>query len=186
MNAVAVPASSRRRWVSLVVLALLIGGPLGWSVWALYAAAVTAGINEGQSTALAGLQSRLSKLRAEGGAAFQTQSVYLPGATSAIAGAALQKLIADSVTGAGGRVVESEFARTEAVPDDPGRVDLRVSFDAEIVSLQHILFQLETGLPILTMRGLTVQSAGAEQVPNTESPPLRVILLVGGYWEAGK
>jgi hypothetical protein len=66
---------------------------------------------------------------------------------------------------------------------DPGRVDLRVSFDTEIVGLQSILHQLETGTPILLARSLTVQSGGAGEIVETESPPLRVVMVVGGYRE---
>jgi hypothetical protein len=182
------PSSTRRRIVSLLVLALMIVAPLGWAAWASYAAVVTAGNNAVQAQTLAGLRDRLARL---GGAQtgepiVDPESVFLPGETPAIAGAALQKLVADGIGAAGGRVVQSEFTQTEGAADDPGRVDLRVSFDAEIVSLQKILFELETRLPILIVRGLTVQSAGADQVPETESPPLRVIMVVGGYWEAAE
>jgi hypothetical protein len=56
-----------------------------------------------------------------------------------------------------------------------------VSFDADILSLQRILHQLETGMPILLVRSIDVQTS--TEATEEASPPLRVLMLVGGYWE---
>jgi hypothetical protein len=109
-------------------------------------------------------------------------SVFLPGETPAIAGAALQRIVATTVETASGRVTESEISPSES-EEDPGRVDLRVSFDTEIVGLQKILFDLETGSPILLIRDLSVQTGSEAADMEDSSPPLRVVAVVGGYWE---
>ena len=62
-------------------------------------------------------------------------------------------------------------------------IDLLVSFDTEIVSLQRVLFEIETGVPVLIVRSLTVQSGTVGDFVDTESPPLRVVILVSGYQE---
>ena len=187
MKALAAPAISTERVTALLVVAALVLAPGLWIAWSLYASSVVAGTVRSQSAALAGLRGRLTALSSGTASAdaLNAASVFLPGETPAIAGAALQRLVADTIAAAGGRVLESEFAPVEAAAEDPGRVDLRVSFETEIVGLQQILFALETGLPALTVRGLDVQSpAAAEAAAATDSPPLRVDLLAGGYWEA--
>ena len=79
-------------------------------------------------------------------------SVYLPGKSPAIAGAALQRIVATTVEGAGGRVVQSEISRTETPEQEPGSVNLRAEFETDIVGLQRIIFELETGAPILMVQ----------------------------------
>jgi hypothetical protein len=181
------PASAGSRLPALVLLGLMIALPLAWVIWSLNAASVVAAGNRSQATLLAGLEQRLSALAekpAGAGPAVDAKLIYLPGGTPAIAGAALQQLVGDAVEAAGGKIVESEVSRVEPTEEDPGRVDLRVSFDAEIVSLQNILFGLETGAPLLFLRSLDVQSDAAQEVSADQSPPLRIVMLVGGYWEA--
>jgi hypothetical protein len=178
-------AVGRSRIVALLVVALLILVPAVWIGWSLHAAALAAETKESQSVLLAGLRQRLAGLGQgpEGTTPVDAGSIYLPGETPALAGAALQRLIADTVEAAGGRVTESEFASAEPSEEDPGRVDLRVSFETEIESLQRILFELETGVPILLLQGLDIRAIGATEVAATESPTLRVVMLVGAYWE---
>jgi hypothetical protein len=111
--------------------------------------------------------------------------VYLPGKTAAIAGAALQSVVTGVINEAGGRVAETEFSPVDPADNDPTRVDLRVSFEAEIVSLQRILFGLETGVPLLQVRSLTTQTGGAAEAVDSPNPKLRVVVVVGGYREPG-
>jgi hypothetical protein len=175
-----------RRIVALLFLSLLVLAPLVWIAWSLHAASLAAESIRTQSETLAALGARLSVLRADAGSGeAAAASVFLPGETPAVAGAALQRLVATTVEAAGGRVTESEIAPGES-PEDPGRVDLRVSFDTEIVGLQKILFDLETGSPILLIRDLSVQTSRETADIEGSSPPLRVVAVVGGYWEAEK
>jgi len=173
-----------RRIGALLLLSLLILAPVVWIAWSLHAASLAAESIHTQSETLAALRSRLSALTADASRAEEAAaSVFLPGETPAIAGAALQRLVAATVESAAGRVTESEIAPTES-EEDPGRVDLRVSFDTEIVGLQKILFDLESGSPILLIRDLSVQTGGETAEMADASPPLRVVAVVGGYWEA--
>ncbi len=188
MRAVAPAASSRRRIAALLAVAIMLVGPATWVAWSLHSASLLDAAVSSQSGLLRGLQDRLREFEpgsGGAGAAADAGSVFLPGETPAIGGAALQRIVADSVEAVEGRLVESEVVRVETAEAEaePGRIDLRVSFDAEIVSLQRLLFELETGVPILLVRSLTVQSGGAGEVVETESPPLRVVMLVGGYRE---
>jgi hypothetical protein len=187
MNAIGSKASGGRRIAALLAVALLVVAPATWVAWSLTSASVLAGSVRGQSSLLGELRQRVAQFgpRPDNVDIAGAGSIYLPGETAAIAGAELQRAVVAAIESAGGRLVESEVARAETTEADaePGRVDLRVSFDTEIVGLQSILFALETGTPILLVRSLTVQSGGAGEVAETESPPLRVVMLVGGYRE---
>lgn len=181
------PVPGRNRIASLTLVALMIVGPIVWAVWSLSAASAVAETTESQKVLLAGIRQRLAKQQGNlqtTGSEPDAASIHLPGDTPAIAGAALQTLVAGAVGNAGGRVVETEFERVEATEEEPGRVDLRVAFDAEIVTLQKILFQLESGMPVLLVRSLSIQSPGAAAEGGDASPPLRVNLLVSGYLQA--
>ena len=186
MKAIVAQAVSTRGAVALLVVACMVIIPAIWTAWSLYAASVVAETVRSQSAVLAGLNERLAALAggsAGAAAPGEGASVHLPGGTAAVAGAALQRLVADKIAAAGGRLVESEFAPVDAAEEDPGRVDLRVSFETDIVGLQRVLYELESGLPILLVRTLTVQSPGATEIAAMANPPLRVDMLVGGFWE---
>ncbi len=178
------PIGSPRRIVALLVVSLMIIIPALWIAWSLSAALAVAESITDQSETLASLQSRLSALAAGSkGAQANSASVYLPGKTPAIAGAALQRIVANTIEGAGGRLAESEISRSESAEEEPGVVKLRVSFDTDIVNLQRIIFGLETGAPILMLQAVTVEAAETAGASEGESPGLSVVLLVQGYWE---
>ncbi len=188
MSALTRSVPGRNRLLALATFGLIVVAPISWAAWSLNAASVAAETISSQSLLLDGIRQRLSALKSSPqGANSPTDaaSIYLPGATASIAGAGLQRIVADAIQSAGGRLVESEFARGEPSEEEPGRVDLRVAFDADTVTLQTILFQLESGMPVLLLHALSIQSSGATEAAEGASPPLRVTLLVGGFWEAG-
>lgn len=187
MTALTRSVPGRGRLMALMAFALMIVLPIGWAAWSLNAASVAAETIRSQSVLLDGIRQRLSAQQASpqgAGSPTDQASIYLPGETASIAGAGLQRIVADAIQSAGGRLVESEFARGEPSEEEPGRVDLRVAFDAEIVTLQQVLFQLESGMPVLLLHALSIQVSGATEIAEGASPPLRVTLLVGGFWEA--
>ena len=186
MTTLAARALSPRRAAALAAVAALVLIPALWTAWGLHAAGLVAATVREQSAVLAGLKERIASLGAGGESAGAAEGAFLPGGTAAVAGAALQALVAETIAAAGGRLVESEFAPVDAAEEDPGRVDLRVSFETDIVGLQRILYDLESGVPILLGRSLTVQSPGATEVAAMANPLLRVDMLVGGYWEAAE
>lgn len=176
---------SPRRIAALLVVGLLILAPLFWITWSLSAASVIAASNREQADALSALQARLSAFAAGANdTKVNMASVYLPGKSPAIAGAALQRIVANTVAGAGGHVVQAEISRSEAAQEqEPGAVSLRAEFETDINGLQKIIFDLETGAPILTVRTLTVE-AKDNTATDAANPELSVIVLVRGYWEA--
>ena len=176
-----VSAGQGKRIAALLAVAFIILAPALWIIWGLYAASLTAESNRTQREMLAALQARIDGLApAENSGAADPASVFLPGETPAIAGAALQRLVTSTIATAGGRVTESEISAVEA-EDDPGRVELRASFDTEIVGLQKILYELERGMPVLLLRTLDVQSG--DVTLGEPSPALRVVMEIAGRWE---
>jgi hypothetical protein len=186
MNGPTRAAPGRRRIAALFVVALILVVPATWVAWSLQSVAVLEDTVRSQAILLQGLRNRLAEFEpgeTSPGDAADAESVFLPGDTAAIAGAALQRIVAEAVEGVGGRLVESEVVRVETAEEEPGRIDLRVSFDTEIVSLQRVLFEIESGVPILIVRSLTVQSGTVGELVETESPLLRVVIMVSGYQE---
>lgn len=180
----AISAGQGKRIAALLVVALVILAPTLWVAWSLYAASLVAESNRAQREMLNALQARLEGLTPRDNPdATDPQSVFLPGETPAIAGAALQRLVATTIEAAGGRVTESEISPAEA-EEDPGQVELRASFDTEIIGLQKILFDLESGAPILLLRKLDVQSG--DVASGEPSPVLRVVMEIAGRWEAAE
>jgi hypothetical protein len=179
----AVPASEDLRRVGILSGgALILAIPMLWIGWSLAAASEAAEAVRIRSDTLASLRDRLTALEPDSldpitGAA----GLYLPGATAAIAGAALQRVITASVEEAGGRVAETEVAPAEASEDASGGVDLRVSLDTDIVGLQRILFKLETGLPILILDDLSIQAPETMGEAGSPNPVLHVVMRVRGY-----
>ncbi|MGH6926259.1 MAG: type II secretion system protein GspM [Propylenella sp.] len=165
----------------LAVGALLLVAPVLWIGWSLAAASEASEEVRQRSETLAALRERIPGLAAGGeeGTAAGVGSPYLPGETAAIAGAVLQRIVADTIMQAGGRLAESEI--TPAEEGGSSRVDLRVSFDTDINGLQRILFDLETGAPILFLNSLNVQMVNALGEADPNQPGLRVVVLVGGY-----
>lgn len=182
----AVSLGSPRRIAALLVVALMILAPLLWIFWSVGTASTVAESNRAQSEALEALKVRLAALNAgssDGRA--DAASVFLSGETEALAGAALQRLVATTVEEAGGRLEESEISRPEGPEGEPGAVSLRVSFNADIAGLQRILFELETGAPILMLEALTIEAKEAATAEaEDEGPTLSVVMLVRGYREA--
>ena len=176
---------SPKRIAALLVVALIIVAPLAWIVWSLAAATTIAAANRDQAEMLASLQTRLKALAASAkGEQADEASIYLPGESPAIAGAALQRIIANTVQAAGGRLIQSEIARPDATASvpEPGVVNLRTEFETDIVGLQRVIFDLETGAPILMVQAVTIEAS--QSASDSANPRLSIVLLVRGRWEA--
>jgi len=110
-------------------------------------------------------------------------NLLLEGSTTGIAGAKLQKLIADIVAEHGG--VASSLQLLPVNEEGPlGRVALRLSINVDIDGLRDIVHAIETGTPLLFIDDLTVHTA-EQKNGDTPDPyylgPLEVNLEVSGY-----
>lgn len=130
----------------------------------------------------------LEQLRARKGLAglrFSTEppagSAYIEGQTATVAGAALQQRIGAVVAEAGGAVLSSELDLHEAGAEG-GRIVLAVACDIDQPGLQRALYEIEAGMPVLTVDRLTAQTAAGDE--KSATPRLRVQIAVSGQWRA--
>ncbi len=133
---------------------------------------------------VAALQTRLrlyegrSPLAAPASEASPRVSPFLEGDTVAIAGAALQKRVADAVQSAGGAVVSTELALDGA----DGALKLTGNIEIAQAGLQTLLYDLETGAPYVFVDKLSAQSPRV--YGQNDSETLRVALVASGKWRA--
>jgi hypothetical protein len=183
-----VSAGARERPLRRVATgALAVALPLGALVFAgatFLRAGETGALAERQAATVAALERRVARLGTRDDKAVDVSAIYLPGDGPELARAELQKLLAEGVDAAGGRLIETQepgAERASETPDD-GRVELRVTFDATNDGLLDVLHGLETRLPLLTIERLEARrldAGGAEADP--EDPTLRASIVVRGY-----
>lgn len=110
-------------------------------------------------------------------------SPYIQGQTATVAGAALQQRIGAVLAQAGGAVVSSEVDLREAGADN-GRIALLVACDLDQNALQRALYEIEAGMPVLTVDRLTAQTAPGDE--KSAAPRLRAQLAISGQWRAAQ
>lgn len=183
------PSNPLRRSLALLLAAAAVLVPLLASLlMVLEAGDIRAGLPT-RERHLSELDKRISAMRQTADTAPAdgrgTALLYLEGRTSAIAGASLQEVIAGIVEGSGGRLIETDLLRRDDTADEPDRIDLRVTFDADHAALQQALHAAETGLPLLFVRQLDVRAPIARPEDAVSDPLLRVSLVVSAYWKGG-
>jgi general secretion pathway protein M len=117
-----------------------------------------------------------------------TIAYYLTGATDALAAAALQARVTGLIEGSGATLLSVQtLASTEE--GSLRRVAIRLQMTAEIGSLVRLLHGLETGIPLLFVDNLEIQSQAAPVVEQAAPPP-GAPLIVGfdlyGYLPPGQ
>jgi len=184
MNGAAFLASVDRRRSFLAatafafaVLMLLLVGAIAcvnlWQSWTDYSSAEQNFVQLRQRTGLAGL--RLAVAPPSGSAAIEGQ-------TATVAGAALQQRIGALIASAGGAVLSSELDLREGAAEG-GKIALVVSFDIDQNGFQRVLYEIEAGMPVLTVDRLNAQTAPGEE--KSAMPRLRAQFSVSGVWRVG-
>jgi general secretion pathway protein M len=108
-------------------------------------------------------------------------SPFLEGQTVTVASAALLERITSIITRAGGSVVSSEIEQSAAQSKD-GYVTAIANCELEQAALQHVLYDIEAGLPVLFIDQLVVQTSTL----SGEGGRMRVLLGVSGLWPGVK
>ena len=131
---------------------------------------------------LARLERRAPALSSE--AAWNSDSVpsgspFLNGQTVTMASAALLQQITAAIAGAGGKVVSSEVA-PQSERSNEGFVRVIANCEIEEGALQHLLYDIEAGMPFLF-----VDQFVAEAPPNAGGQ-MHVLLGVSGLWLGAK
>jgi general secretion pathway protein M len=115
-----------------------------------------------------------------------TAAYYLSGATDALAAAALQARVTALVEGSGASLLSIQTL-TSTEERGMRRIAIRLQMTAEIAPLVRVLHGLETGIPLLFVDNLELQSQAAPAIePDTAqaSAPLIVGFDLYGYLPA--
>ncbi len=175
---------SQRLIATCLAAALIIGSTI-WIAGTMIGISSSEEIVERQQGLLANLDARVEQAgikSGDGPAPGQDLTrIYLAGDTIAVSGAGLQQSASQIIESAEGRIQETQiFAEGQSDPE-PGRVDLRVSFEITNDGLQKVLHRMETGLPFLTVRSLTIRPVSARSQTDDDEPPLKVEVVVAGH-----
>jgi general secretion pathway protein M len=114
-------------------------------------------------------------------------SPFVEGATVTVAGAALLQRLAGAVTRVRASILSTQVD-LQGPLSKQGFVAATVSCELEQPALQQLLYDLEAGMPFLSVDHLAVQAptvaAGASN--GTGSGKLRVLISVSGQWQGAR
>jgi general secretion pathway protein M len=132
----------------------------------------------------------LEQLRSREGRAVPAQASatetnpFLEGTTLTVASAALLQRVNGAITAAGGSVQSSQVDITTGGKD--GIVGILVNFELEQPALQKLLFDLETGSPLLFIDQIDIQSPQSTPTSDDRASQLRVSLNASARWRGSK
>lgn len=175
------------RLMAVALAALCLAGIFSWAILSLIAAGALAENVASQRMLLAGLDRRLVALderRTAAGGEAAGARLSFAGATAAIAGAEFQRRIAAAVEAAGGEIREIQILPADEATAMQEEIGLRVLFVADTAAMQRILFEVETGLPLMLVQNLSIQSEG-DAADAAARPMLNVALVVRAVWRNG-
>lgn len=109
---------------------------------------------------------------------------FLEGPTLTVASAALQQWVNAAIVGAGGAVQSSQVDITTGGKD--GIVSLLINFELDQPALQKLLFNLETGSPLLFIDQIDVQTPQSGLASDDRAGLLKVSLDLSGRWRGAK
>jgi general secretion pathway protein M len=110
-------------------------------------------------------------------------SLYLDAKTVSLARAELQARTGKIVTAAGGRLSEAQFTGTSD-QEANGTLAIQLALSIENKGLRDLLYDLEAGLPLMTVASLNVRKQTAEGADGgADGGPLQVEVTVHGYFK---
>ena len=114
-------------------------------------------------------------------------SPFVEGATVTVAGAALLQRLAGAVTRVRASILSTQVD-LQGPLSKQGFVAATVSCELEQPALQQLLYDLEAGMPFLSVDQLAVQApAVAASASNGTGPgKLRVLISVSGQWQGAR
>jgi general secretion pathway protein M len=178
------PGAGRRQVASVAVYVAVVLGLTAGAAW------LVAGLFA-QADEVADAQDRLARLDGReppgrsatvAGAAAPVGSPFLEGRTVTVSGAALQQRIGSAVSRAGGALLSSQID-LDGPQSKEGFVELAADVQIEQPALQALLYDIEAGMPYLTIDRLAILAppqAGGDS--ESREAKLRVSLSVSGQW----
>ncbi|HEY0330280.1 MAG TPA: type II secretion system protein GspM [Rhodopseudomonas sp.] len=132
---------------------------------------------------------RTDPARAGGGAARQAprQDPYVASETATLAAAEIDRLVRTVVTKVNGAVLSTQVTVERGDDAAMRRIEVHAVIEGPIEAIQHTLFDLETGAPLMFVSDLELQPAeraGAKQDAN-QPPRLQGTMALNAYWRSG-
>ena len=166
-------------------LVLFLGLPLaatGLAIENFAEASQSEALAQRKATTTAAIVAQIEKHRARHVKPVDTASLYLASTSASLARADVQALATRLVGEAGGRVVETQLVETPE-QDADGVVAIEVSLEIDNKGLRDLLYNVESGLPLLTVSDLSIQPASAQGDEGAATPgQLKVQMTVQGHW----
>lgn len=181
---------SMRRLLALLILAVAVAG-LGWLAW------LPVDALRRQDQTIADLQSRTEQFQDRLGTreqmlaeqrllqrASEADQTLVQGATPALVGAELQKVLSGLVQEGGGRLESVQVL--EPVEEAPFvRIGLRLTFSSSIEGLRTFLYAVEQHAPVLLVEEMTIYEAPQyDDSGNLEGNQLSTTVEIAGYARA--
>ncbi|PYE35115.1 type II secretion system (T2SS) protein M subtype b [Rhizobium sp. PP-F2F-G38] len=132
------------------------------------------------------LERRLASIPASTGDT--TPSLTIEGSSRTAAIARLQQSILDAIVAAPGRIIEtavSESTLAEGEGEGSDEIAVTTTFDIDNDGLLRLLYQLESGLPLMTVESLSIRrlpDAEGESPGDNAQIRLRVDMAIGARW----
>ncbi len=106
-------------------------------------------------------------------------SAFIGGQTVTVAGADLLQRVSHAITRVGGRVLSSQVD-LHAAQAMRGFISVVINCELDQPGLQHVLYDLESGMPFLFIDHLEMQAADSSS--RAQAAPMHVQLSVSGQW----
>lgn len=122
---------------------------------------------------------------AKDGKPLDLSRIYIAADTATLAGANLQKLVVQSVTGASGKIIETSVldASEDQTNQAQQTVGIHASFDINNDGLLSVLRGLESGLPLVFVDRISIRRLPGD-TDSGSSDMLRVDVAVSARWKA--
>jgi hypothetical protein len=162
--------------VLLVVCASVVGFSLQVRLDAVHAFAT-------QSELLARLEAH-SRARKEAGLSsggIAPATAFLPASAKGLASARLQAYL-QRIADAHHAVLNSSGIEPSGQDDQSDSIRIQATLDTSLLSLQALLYQLESGTPYVFVQSLNVELHDANSQRRIEDPLLRVTLELRAIW----
>jgi general secretion pathway protein M len=159
----------------LFVCAIAVG--FSWQAWS--DAASEFGMRSALLSQLEAHAANRNKARLSGAAA--PAAAFLAALTQGLAGAQLQAYLQRIADTHHATLISSGLEATKH-EDQPDSIRLQATLDADLQSLQALLYQLESGIPYVFVDSLNIQIPGVNGQHAVEDPLLRVTLGLRAVW----
>jgi general secretion pathway protein M len=176
---------SREELISVGVLGALLAVCASMVVFSLQARVDAVHEFDSRAKLLSQLEARAKSDETKRRSGVAPAAAFVSAPTQGLAGAQLQAYL-QHVMEAHHAVLISSGTEPAKHEDQPNSIRLQATFEANLKSLQTLLYQLESGTPYAFVESLNIQPAAANSQRPVEDPLLRITLELRSVWRRDK